>query len=79
VKAIETVRLTKRYGRARGIDDVSLAIEPGEVFGFLGPNGAGKTTTIRTLLGLLLPTGGTARILGADVTREGVRARALTG
>jgi ABC-2 type transport system ATP-binding protein len=77
--AIETVGLTKHYGRARGIDDVSLSVEPGEVFGFLGPNGAGKTTTIRTLLGLLRPTAGTARILGADVVSEGVLARSRTG
>jgi len=79
VTAIEICELTKRYGRARGIDAVSLAIESGEVFGFLGPNGAGKTTTIRTLLGLLRPTRGTARILGADVVRDGVRARSATG
>jgi ABC-2 type transport system ATP-binding protein len=77
--AIETVGLTKHYGRARGIDDVSLSVEPGEVFGFLGPNGAGKTTTIRTLLGLLRPTAGTARIHGADVVSEGVLARSRTG
>ena len=50
--AIETEKLTKAYGRkARGIEDVDLAVEEGEVFGFLGPNGAGKTTTVRTLLG----------------------------
>ena len=77
--AIETVALTKRYGRARGIDDVSLTVDAGEVFGFLGPNGAGKTTTIRTLLGLLRPTSGTARILGADVVSAGVLARSRTG
>lgn len=77
--AIETDRLTKRYGRARGIEDVSFSVQPGEVFGFLGPNGAGKTTTIRTLLGLLRPTAGSARILGADVSRDGVAARARIG
>ena len=63
---IETDALTKRYGRARGIEDVSLAVEAGEVFGFLGPNGAGKTTTIRTLLDLLRPTSGSARVFGLD-------------
>ena len=52
---IETDRLTKRYGEARGIEDVSMSVETGEVFGFLGPNGAGKTTTIRTLLGPAAP------------------------
>jgi beta-exotoxin I transport system ATP-binding protein len=77
--AIETRGLTKRYGAARGIDDVSFGVAAGEVFGFLGPNGAGKTTTIRTLLGLLRPTAGTARILGFDAWRDGVAARARTG
>ena len=70
---IETEELTKRYGRDRGIEDVSLAVEPGEVFGFLGPNGAGKTTTIRTLLDLLRPTSGSARIFGLDSRRDSRR------
>jgi ABC-2 type transport system ATP-binding protein len=77
--AIATDALTKRYGRARGIDAVSLTVDRGEVFGFLGPNGAGKTTLIRTLLGLLRPSSGSARILGIDAHRHGVAARALTG
>jgi ABC-2 type transport system ATP-binding protein len=77
--AVEAAGLTKRYGRARGIEGLTFRVEPGEVFGFLGPNGAGKTTTIRTLLGLLRPTGGTARLLGHDVWRDGVAARVLTG
>jgi ABC-2 type transport system ATP-binding protein len=63
---IQTDRLTKRYGESRGIEELSMAIEPGEVFGFLGPNGAGKTTTIRTLLDLLHPTSGSARVFGLD-------------
>jgi ABC-2 type transport system ATP-binding protein len=67
---IETDRLTKRYGEARGIEELSMAIEPGEVFGFLGPNGAGKTTTIRTLLDLLHPTSGSARVFGLDSRRD---------
>ncbi|MFP4113609.1 MAG: ABC transporter ATP-binding protein [Spirochaetota bacterium] len=67
---IETERLTKRYGEHRGIEDVSLSIEEGEVFGFIGPNGAGKSTTIRTLLGLLVPTSGTATILGKRAADE---------
>ena len=67
---IETHNLTKRYGGARGIERVSLTVEAGEVFGFLGPNGAGKTTTIRTLLDLLHPTSGSARILGLDSRRD---------
>ncbi|HET8953024.1 MAG TPA: ATP-binding cassette domain-containing protein, partial [Solirubrobacteraceae bacterium] len=77
--AIATRELTKRYGDVRGIEDVSLDVARGEVFGFLGPNGAGKTTTIRTLLGLLRPTAGRAEILGHDVWRDGVAARARTG
>ena len=64
--AIETVGLTKWYGKRRGIMDVDLRIEEGEVFGFLGPNGAGKTTTIRLLLGFLRPTSGRAIVLGHD-------------
>ena len=77
--AIITSGLTKRYGAARGIEDVTFEVERAEVFGFLGPNGAGKTTTIRTLLGLLRPTAGRASILGFDVWRDGVAARARTG
>ena len=63
---IETEKLTKTYGEHRGIIDVDLAIESGEVFGFLGPNGAGKTTTIRVLLDLIRPTSGRATIFGID-------------
>ena len=77
--AIEASGLTKRYGGERGIEDLTIAVAAGEVFGFLGPNGAGKTTTIRTLLGLLRPTAGAARILGFDSWRDGVAARARTG
>ncbi len=67
---IELVRLTKRYGVSRGIEDVSMTVQAGEVFGFLGPNGAGKTTTIRTVLDLLHPTSGSARVFGLDSRRE---------
>lgn len=63
---IQVEHLTKRYGSHRGIQDITLAVEPGEIFGFLGPNGAGKTTTIRVLIGLLRPTAGSARIFGRD-------------
>jgi ABC-2 type transport system ATP-binding protein len=76
---IETHELTKRYGRARGIERVSMAVERGEVFGFLGPNGAGKTTTIRTLLDLLHPTSGTATIFGLDSRRDSLAIRARLG
>ena len=76
---IETHELTKRYGSARGIEGVSMAVEPGEVFGFLGPNGAGKTTTIRTLLDLLHPTSGSATIFGLDSRRDSLAIRARLG
>jgi ABC-2 type transport system ATP-binding protein len=76
---IETEGLTKLYGTSRGIEDVSFSVEAAEVFGFLGPNGAGKTTTIRTLLDLLHPSGGTARIFGLDSHRETVAIRARLG
>ena len=76
---IETHELTKRYGRARGIEQASMTVEAGEVFGFLGPNGAGKTTTIRTLLDLLHPTSGTATIFGLDSRRDSRAIRARLG
>ena len=69
---IETEQLTKSYGPHRGLIEVDLAVEQGEVFGFLGPNGAGKTTTIRLLLDLLRPTRGRARLFGLDATRDAV-------
>jgi ABC-2 type transport system ATP-binding protein len=68
--AIQLNRLTKYYGETRGIEDLSLAVEEGEMFGFLGPNGAGKTTTIRTLMGFQSPTEGGATVLGHDVCDE---------
>jgi ABC-2 type transport system ATP-binding protein len=78
--AIETEKLTKSYGRrARGIEEVNLAVEEGEVFGFLGPNGAGKTTTVRTLLGFLRPTGGRGEVFGLDIRKESVEIRARVG
>lgn len=58
--------LTKRFGRVLAVDDLSMTVAPGEVFGFLGPNGAGKSTTIRLLLGLIRPTAGNAKIFGCD-------------
>jgi len=79
VSVIETAGLSKFYGSRRGIEDVTLRVEPGEVFGFLGPNGAGKTTTIRTLLDLLHPSSGSARIFGLDSRRESVAIRARLG
>jgi ABC-2 type transport system ATP-binding protein len=64
MNVIEIKNLTKQYGKSRGIIDVNLNVEQGEVFGFIGPNGAGKSTTIRTLLGLIFPTSGSAKIFG---------------
>lgn len=66
MNVIEINNLTKSYGKARGIVDVSFSVEEGEIFGFIGPNGAGKSTTIRTLLALIYPTAGSARIFGKD-------------
>jgi ABC-2 type transport system ATP-binding protein len=79
VSVIEASGLTKRYGAKRGIEDVTVAVEAAEVFGLLGPNGAGKTTTIRTLLDLLHPTSGSARIFGLDSHRDSVAIRARLG
>lgn len=70
MKAIETNQLTKYYGKNRGVEDISLAVELGEFFGFIGPNGAGKSTTIRTLLGLITPTNGNAAVLGYDIMKD---------
>jgi ABC-2 type transport system ATP-binding protein len=70
---IRTERLTKRYGTARGVDELELEVRPGEVFGFLGPNGAGKTTTIRVLLDFIRPTSGRALLFGLD-SRDDSRA-----
>ncbi|MCF8011931.1 MAG: ABC transporter ATP-binding protein [Clostridiales bacterium] len=64
--AIETDNLTKYYGKNRGIIDINLKVNEGEIFGFIGPNGAGKSTTIRTLLNFIHPTSGSASILGKD-------------
>ena len=70
MKAIETKHLTKFYGKARGITDVTLSVTEGDFFGFIGPNGAGKSTTIRTLLGLISPTSGSATVLGNDILQN---------
>lgn len=70
MSVIEITHLTKSYGRSRGIADVNLKVEQGEIFGFIGPNGAGKSTTIRTLLGLIYPSGGSATIFGRDCVRH---------
>jgi len=71
VSIVKINKLTKYYGKFPGIVDVDLEIEEGEIFGFIGPNGAGKSTTIRTLLGLIYPTSGSAEIFGKDIIKFG--------
>jgi ABC-2 type transport system ATP-binding protein len=70
IPMIDITDLSKTYGKARGIDNINLKINEGEIFGFIGPNGAGKSTTIRILMNLIFPTGGSAKIMGMDVIRE---------
>jgi ABC-2 type transport system ATP-binding protein len=77
--AVEVAGLTKRYGSTTAVDSLTLRIERGEVFGLLGPNGAGKTTTILMLLGLTEPTSGTARVVGADPTRQPLLVKSRVG
>jgi ABC-2 type transport system ATP-binding protein len=77
--AIELESLTKRYGTARGVEDIDLTVETGEVLGFLGPNGAGKTTAIRAILDLHRPTSGVVRVLGLDSRRDSVAIHRRTG
>ena len=76
---IETNGLTKCYGKSRGIVDVNLQVEEGEVFGFIGPNGAGKSTTIRLLLSLIRKTSGEATVFGLDCEKDSVRILADVG
>lgn len=71
MNVIETIKLTKYYGKSRGIIDVDIAVDEGEIYGFIGPNGAGKSTTIRLLLSLIYPTSGSATIFGKDVIKYG--------
>lgn len=77
--AIQTDKLTKSYGRNRGIIELDLQVRPGEVFGFLGPNGAGKTTTIRLLMNLIKPSQGRATIYGLNSQRDSVEIKRFTG
>jgi ABC-2 type transport system ATP-binding protein len=76
---IETQALVKRYGDKVAVNNVSLEVQAGEVFGFLGPNGAGKTTTIKMIVGLLRPTSGTIRVAGYDVQTQPLLAKAASG
>jgi ABC-2 type transport system ATP-binding protein len=79
VNVIEVNKLTKYYGKARGIIDVSFQVQEGEIFGFIGPNGAGKSTTIRLFLSLIYPTSGDAKIFGKDCIEHGPELRQHIG
>jgi ABC-2 type transport system ATP-binding protein len=79
VDVVVTESLTRRYGRRMGIEELSLSVPEGSLFGFLGPNGAGKTTTIRVLLGFLRPTSGRASVFGMDCWRGSSRVKAEVG
>ena len=78
-EVIATQNLSKKYKDVSAVEDLTLSVHEGEIFGFLGPNGAGKTTTIRLLLGLLEPSEGHAKVLGYDISKESDRIRASTG
>ena len=77
--AIHVERLTKKFGDFIAVNEVSFDVHRGEVVGYLGPNGSGKTTTMRMLLGLLLPTSGSAQVLGFDIRKEAESIRPLVG
>src|SRR4030066_911481 len=79
MSVIEVNHLTKYYGKARGIIDLSFHVDEGEIFGFIGPNGAGKSTTIRLLLSLIHPTSGSATIFGKDCIKYGPELRQEIG
>lgn len=76
---VQADHLSVRFGKFTAVDDISFAVKAGEIFGFLGANGAGKTTTIRVLCGLLVPSGGEARVAGLSCTRETQRVKGKIG
>jgi ABC-2 type transport system ATP-binding protein len=77
--AVEVEKLTRDFGSFRAVDEISLTVEPGEIFGFLGANGAGKTTSIRMLCGLLLPTAGRGTVAGYDILHESEKIKQSIG
>ena len=79
MNAIQTTNLTKYYGKSRGIVDLNLTVKKGEFFGFIGPNGAGKSTCIRTLLGLIKSSRGSANVLGLDIEKDKTEILARVG
>ena len=76
---IKTLSLTKHFGKLCAVEELTLEVDAGEIFGFLGPNGAGKTTTINMLTGLLRPTSGTAMLGGYDIQKQSLQAKAILG
>ena len=76
---IELQNVVKKYDKIAVVNNLSLEVKKGEIFGFIGPNGAGKSTTIRTLLGLIQPTSGTATIFGQDILKQGPVIRQRVG
>ncbi|MEG0550152.1 MAG: ABC transporter ATP-binding protein [Vagococcus sp.] len=78
-KIIEINNLTKKYKAFKAVDNISLVIEEGEIFGFIGPNGAGKSTTIKMLLNFIFPTSGEAKILGMDCVKQSIEIKKLVG
>jgi ABC-2 type transport system ATP-binding protein len=79
MKAIEITNLNKHYGDFHAIKDVTMEVEQGEIYGFVGPNGSGKSTLIRSILGLLKTTSGSANILGIDALKHGAKVREMIG
>lgn len=77
--AIQTKELTKHFGNVKALDELSIEVPAGSIFGFLGPNGSGKTTAIRLLLGLLKPDSGGAEVLGFDTQKNAIEIRSLSG
>jgi ABC-2 type transport system ATP-binding protein len=78
MEIIKINKLTKNYGKNRGISNIDLEINDGEIYGFIGPNGAGKSTTIKTLLNFIFPTSGSAEILNKDIVKESKEIKELT-
>ena len=79
MNVIEIKKLTKNYGKNRGIQDVNISVKEGEIFGFIGPNGAGKSTTIKTILNFIYPTSGNGTILGMDIVKESEKIKEYIG
>ena len=79
MNAIEIKNLTKVYGKNRGIQDINISVQEGEIYGFIGPNGAGKSTTIKTLLNFIYPTSGEALIFGMDSVKESEKIKEYVG